>query len=409
MAFSQFISDRVKVNLGGTWAPQLRLPGTLETVFYSATNLNSPSSYDTLYNVSTKGTILQGNRLVVSSLIELKLKDRSRKNKTKHPLLTVGLEYVKNSPHRIDFPGSTYDSINRKTIASELYGFGIEFKPERYLNENLATLGFFDKFSYRLGAYYGSLPYSDVQNNLFKVQALTFGLGVPILSQQSLSSLNFSCVLGQRGTFLNGSINENFMYFQFTAVVAAAGFGLMSRWVIFLFLLPFLGSCINNMEDVQRISFNKKSPDEAVIDFRLIYNELGSAKVEVRSAYSESFRQPEYITYLKDSLRVNFFAEDGTIKSSMTAKFGKINHTKDIIEIRDSIRFYNYGKKQLLKTELLFWNRKDSTITTDKPVMVTAPNGYFYGKGVRAKQDFSTYEILRPEGHILIEKENEFN
>jgi LPS export ABC transporter protein LptC len=163
------------------------------------------------------------------------------------------------------------------------------------------------------------------------------------------------------------------------------------------------------MEDVQRISFNKKSPDEAVIDFRLIYNELGSTKVEVRSAYSESFRQPEYITYLKDSLRVNFFAEDGTIKSSMTAKFGKINHTKDIIEIRDSIRFYNYGKKQLLKTELLFWNRKDSTITTDKPVMVTAPNGYFYGKGVRAKQDFSTYEILRPEGHILIEKENEFN
>lgn len=227
MAFSQSISDRVKVNLGGTWAPQLRLPGTLETVFYSATNLNSPSSYDTLYNVSTKGAILQGNRLVVSSLIELKLKDRSRKNKTKHPLLTVGLEYVKNSPHRIDFPGSTYDSINRKTIASELYGFGIEFKPERYLNENIATLGFFDKFSYRLGAYYGSLPYSDVQNNLFKVQALTFGLGVPILSQQSLSSLNFSCVLGQRGTFLNGSINENFMSFQFTAVLAPAGF---ERW-----------------------------------------------------------------------------------------------------------------------------------------------------------------------------------
>lgn len=183
----------------------------------------------------------------------------------------------------------------------------------------------------------------------------------------------------------------------------------MRRCLFLLLFLPFLASCINNMDDIQRISLKKNTPDEAIIDFRLIYNESGSAKVEVLSAYSESFRQPEYITYLRDSLRVNFFSEDGTVKSSLTAKFGKINHTKDMIEIRDSIRFYNYGKKQLMKTELLYWNRKDSTISTDKPVIVIAPNGYFYGKGVRAKQDFSSYEILKPEGHLIIEKENEFN
>ena len=69
------------------------------------------------------------------------------------------------------------------------------------------------------------------------------------------------------------------------------------------------------MDDIQRISLKKNTPDEAIIDFRLIYNESGSAKVEVLSAYSESFRQPEYITYLRDSLRVNFFSEDGTVKS----------------------------------------------------------------------------------------------
>jgi len=227
IAFSQSIGENIKFNLGGTLVPHIKLPGSLESVFYYASNLNSPSSYDTLFYVSRKGAILQGNRMAVSSLIEFKLQDRSRKNKTKHPLLTLGLEYTKNTPYKIDFPGSAYDSTARNSIASELYSMGIEFKPERYLSENIATLGFFDKFSYRLGGFYGSLPYSDANNNLFKVHALTFGLGIPILSQQSLSSLNFSCILGQRGTFRVGSINENFMSFQFTAVLAPAGF---ERW-----------------------------------------------------------------------------------------------------------------------------------------------------------------------------------
>ncbi|NDB34243.1 MAG: hypothetical protein EB023_02615 [Flavobacteriia bacterium] len=227
MIFSQRLGERMKWNIGGTYLPGLQLPGTLETVFYSATNLNSPSSYDTLSSATTKGNLLHGERFTASSAFYIFLKDKTRKNKTKHPELCIGLQYTRNTPFTYRFQGTVYDSTARSTRATDLYSLGIEFKPERYLFENIATLGFFDKFTYRLGAYYGSLPYSDNFGNTFKTQALTFGLGIPILSQQSLSSLNFSCTLGQRGTFVAGALQENFMSFQLTAVLAPAGF---ERW-----------------------------------------------------------------------------------------------------------------------------------------------------------------------------------
>jgi hypothetical protein len=62
-----------------------------------------------------------------------------------------------------------------------------------------------------------------------------------------------------------------------------------------------------------------------------------------------------------------------------------------------------------LKTELLYWHQKDSTVSTDKAVYITSPKGNFTGKGLNARQDFSRYVILKPEGSVVIEKENELN
>jgi len=47
------------------------------------------------------------------------------------------------------------------------------------------------------------------------------------LAQQSFSSINFSCTLGQRGTFTTGSLQENFVAFQLNAILSPASF---ERW-----------------------------------------------------------------------------------------------------------------------------------------------------------------------------------
>ncbi len=77
--------------------------------------------------------------------------------------------------------------------------------------------------------------------------------------------------------------------------------------------------------------------------------------------------------------------------------------------VKDSVRLYNSKKKQTLETEVLYWNQKDSSIFTPAQVIVKGPDGTFLGEGIKTKQDFSRYEILKPRGKINIEKKEEIN
>jgi hypothetical protein len=40
-------------------------------------------------------------------------------------------------------------------------------------------------------------------------------------------------------------------------------------------------------------------------------------------------------------------------------------------------------------------------------VYIFSPKGRFTGEGLKTKQDFSTYEVLKPEGTVIIEKGEE--
>jgi len=184
----------------------------------------------------------------------------------------------------------------------------------------------------------------------------------------------------------------------------------MNRLYFLLFgALFFCFSCENNVDDVRRITFNPKSPDETISKFRLVYNEGSKARVELFANLAETYNKPEKITYIRDSLRVNFFSETGEVVSTLTAKSGEINMSKNEIMVKVSVQLYNHRKKQLMKTEVLYWRQKDSLIFTNRRVIVTSPKGYMTGSGFKTKQDFSWYEILKPEGNVMIEKNEELN
>ena len=84
---------------------------------------------------------------------------------------------------------------------------------------------------------------------------------------------------------------------------------------------------------------------------------------------------------------------------------GVFDHDEGVVEVQDSVRLFNYVKEQQLETEYLIWNKKDSTIRTDRNVLVRSPKEILKGKGLITKQDFSFFEILEPTGKINLKKE----
>jgi LPS export ABC transporter protein LptC len=171
-----------------------------------------------------------------------------------------------------------------------------------------------------------------------------------------------------------------------------------------LVLAGFLFSCVNDLNQIRRVTYDPKAPDEVIKDMEVFYTDDGYAKVRIYAKLAETYSNPEQVTKLKDGLKVDFYNEEGQIVSTLTALYGEIRTSEGKMLVKDSVRLYNYEKDQRMETEELNWNQKDSIIYSDKSVVVKTATGILYGQGVRTKQDFSTYSFLRPTGRINLDK-----
>jgi LPS export ABC transporter protein LptC len=167
-----------------------------------------------------------------------------------------------------------------------------------------------------------------------------------------------------------------------------------------------LSSCVNDIDEIEKVTFNEKTPNEVIQDLDVIYLDSGKAKIEVISKITEIERKQESITKLKDKVQVNFYSSKGEIVSVLTALYGEINFTKGEMFVQDSVKLYNIKKKQSLETERLDWRQKDSLIYTTSKVTVKTPEAILYGTGIKTKQDFTYYQFLKPKGKIDLKKSN---
>jgi LPS export ABC transporter protein LptC len=175
-------------------------------------------------------------------------------------------------------------------------------------------------------------------------------------------------------------------------------------FVYFTLILAFT-SCVNDLETIQRVTYDPKAPEEVTKNLHVFYTDSGYAQIEITAAIAESYSKPESVTKLKDGLKVNFFSPAGKVISTLTALYGEVNFTKGTMFVRDSVQLYNYRNKQRLLTESLHWNQKDSLIYTHSNVVVRSPGSILYGDGIETKQDFSEYVFLKPRGTYNFDKD----
>lgn len=178
-----------------------------------------------------------------------------------------------------------------------------------------------------------------------------------------------------------------------------------SRIPVGLLLAGILFSCVNDLSDVRKVTFDPEAPEEVSTNLKVFYTDSGYAKVQLFAGLAEKFSQPEELTRFSGGLKVDFYDEMGEIVSTLTSRYGEILGKDGNMVARDSVELYNYEKKQRLKTDELVWSQKDSLIYSDKRVVVSGPDGTVYGDGIRTKQDFSTYTFIRPRGTFEIDKE----
>ena len=217
--YRQAITKKQQLMLSAVVEPAQSYSTTYREELYTASNINTPSSYDTLlYNVTSgKVNVDLSFKLGINYLFALP--DWQRKTRVIHPGLNVMLSYASFGVVQPEIGTLTkWDLVDYTKLS-----FGLQFNPELRISENFTNLKALEKFSYRLGAYQQTLPYLK-NDRTYEERGLTLGLGIPILAQQSLSSLNISFQFGQRGLNEANALKESFIGMNFGLIVSPSSF-----------------------------------------------------------------------------------------------------------------------------------------------------------------------------------------
>jgi len=128
---------------------------------------------------------------------------------------------------------------------------------------------------------------------------------------------------------------------------------------------------------------------------------LDSGKTKLR------IEAPVRIEYLNGNqeyekgILVTFYKSDTLKQSYLKADFVHYNKQQDLYTAIGHVVLEDVIKHEKLNTEKLHWSRTEGRVFNNEFVEITTPTQILKGKGLTAKQDFSSYTILEPEGQIL--------
>lgn len=137
---------------------------------------------------------------------------------------------------------------------------------------------------------------------------------------------------------------------------------------------------------------DKPLPDQVISDFRI--TETVSGKKEWKMAASKAYIYDSRGLLETEDMEVEFFDEEGRVKSTLVADRGVINRGTDDMEARGNV-VVTSNSGVTLETETLLWLSKTRKIVSEDSVRVVRGGDVLTGVGFRGDPDLGSFEILR--------------
>lgn len=176
----------------------------------------------------------------------------------------------------------------------------------------------------------------------------------------------------------------------------------MRHVIFFSFILLITGACEKLGEKPGELE-PYKGPEREAEDLELYYSESATVKVKLSTKKLMEYANKDQD--FPEGLYLEFYDETGKMTSTLKANEAFYNAEEDLWRGRGNVIIKSIENNQELKTEELYWKPDEERMYTDKFVTITLPDQILYGKGLTAKQDFSSYEITKPEGVFYLEDE----
>jgi hypothetical protein len=220
MYFTHRFNKSNEIMLTAIVDPAQKLNTTYTYGRFYAPDVNNTEAYDTLvYNEAVKGRIQSASRFTFGLRYTISRNANTDASIKLNSALTLHASYSMANYSKFSIP---FDSGGLNYLNSTKYTFGLEYVPETHFIENKPSTKMYERMRYRVGAYYALLPYqtNGVQLTDF---GTTFGIGLPIVVKNSLSSINFGFAIGQRGTGDQQLLSETYYGINFGVTISPIG------------------------------------------------------------------------------------------------------------------------------------------------------------------------------------------
>ena len=149
--------------------------------------------------------------------------------------------------------------------------------------------------------------------------------------------------------------------------------------------------------------------DQEIDGFTLTQTREGSKVWSISAAHALVFNAADRIEMM--DLRVDFFDDDGEVRSTLTANEGVLARRTNDMEVRNDVVIYA-ADGTILTTDKLTWTERTGKVETDRPIRVTKGDDVMTGvgmeadpdlKNIKVKSGFKAY-VRTPEGELVEEE-----
>lgn len=155
-------------------------------------------------------------------------------------------------------------------------------------------------------------------------------------------------------------------------------------------------------------SRSSPQPDQEIEGFTLTQTQDGRKVWALRARQALVFEESDRVE--ASGVTVDFYGEEASLQSTLTAANGVIMRRTSAIEVQGNV-VVMATDGTVLTTDRLVWDERTGRIRSDRPVRVTKGNDVMTGSAMEADpdlknlkvKDFKAY-VRTPEGQLVEEK-----
>jgi len=176
------------------------------------------------------------------------------------------------------------------------------------------------------------------------------------------------------------------------------------KTIFCILALIILVSCEKKIGTIKKSDI-ESMPSQIARDFETIYSDSGLIQLIMRSPLMERYtdRKSPYSEFRK-GIEVLFYDGRGEPVATLKSKYARYTEDKKIWELKDSVTAVN-EKKEILETELLYWDQQKELVYTDRFVRITSDEQIVMGTGLEADPRFTRWKIRNVSATIYLKDE----